>query len=92
MNNTQDKIKMVCDSLSEFLCEKNKRYGDSALNPINIFSKSDANTIILSRIDEKILRIKNSDELRKNDIVDLTGYLILYLISQNWEDFKEFLD
>ena len=36
---TQEKISTVFDRLKELVLEKNKRYGDSALNPINIFIK-----------------------------------------------------
>jgi hypothetical protein len=89
---TQYKIIQVCDSLSKFLCEKNRRYGDSALNPVKIFSKLDASNSLTIRMDDKMSRIMNSKELRKNDVWDLFGYLNLLIISKGWEDPSEFLD
>ena len=90
--NTQDKITKVCDSIKEVLLEKNIRYGDSALNPLQIFSKFDADNSICIRLDDKLKRISNSEDLRKNDICDMIGYLVLLCCSKNWLDFKEFID
>ena len=85
-------IEEVCNNMRDFLIEKNKRYGNSALNPIRIFNKASTTTSLLCRLDDKLSRIKNSDELRKNDAVDLAGYIILLCIANDWMDFKEFLD
>lgn len=89
---TQKKISETVDNLKKFLLEKNKNYGDSALNPVRIFSKLDSTEQIRIRLDDKINRIINSDELRKNDIVDATGYLILLMVSKDWTNFDEFID
>ena len=82
----------VLDSLFEFLSAKNKNYGNSALEPIGIFSKGGAEDGILRRMDDKLNRIKNSDVLRKNDIVDLMGYLAILCINKNWTKFNELID
>ena len=92
ISTTQDKIKQCCDSIKDFLIEKNKRYGDSALNPLNIFSKVEADNSICIRLDDKLKRIQNSNELRKNDISDMIGYLVLLCISKDWTDFKDLID
>lgn len=89
---TAEKISKVCDSEKAFLLEKNKRYGDSALNPVHVFSKADTEQEILTRLDDKISRIKNSDTLRKNDVVDLSGYLKLLCCLKGWTDFSELID
>jgi len=47
---------------------------------------------IYVRIDDKLNRVINSDELRKNDVVDIAGYLVLLMVSKGWLDFDEFLD
>ena len=91
-DNTNKKIEVVCDQLRQFLQEKNRRYGDSALNPVNVFSKGNARDKILLRMDDKITRIKNSLALRKNDNVDLMGYLVLLCINEGWMDFKDQID
>ena len=43
----------------DLLKEKNEAYGNSALNPANIFSELDATDSLCSRIDDKLMRIKN---------------------------------
>jgi len=80
----------VITSIKSVLIEKNKRYGNSALAPINVFYKGNATDSICIRLDDKLSRIKNSSELRKNDLYDLLGYCILYLISVDKDDNKTF--
>lgn len=92
MEDTELKIEAVCTNLANFLKEKNRKYGDSALKPTQIFSKAANTDSITSRIDELLGRINTADTLRKNDVVDLTGYLILLLISEDWTTFEEMMD
>jgi len=92
IDNAQENIKMTCESLKLFLLEKNRRYGNSALEPINVFSKLGSKEGIKLRLDDKVKRIKNSNELRKNDVIDLTGYLILLCVHENWTNFDDLLD
>jgi hypothetical protein len=86
------KINTITESLRDFLVEKNKRYGNAALEPQNVFSKDNAENSILIRIDDKINRIKNSNELRKEDIHDLMGYLVLLCIDKGWLTMKYEID
>lgn len=95
IDNTQKQINEVCDSIKNFLLTKNQKYGNSALSPLNIFVKSHGDQThnnIEQRLDDKIARIKNSDILRKNDVVDLIGYLILLCIKNDWTDFYDLID
>jgi hypothetical protein len=81
---TQDHIRLICDEVEELLLSKNKKYGDSALNPTRIFSKADPVEQILVRIDDKLNRIKQGAGLLANDedvVMDLIGYLILLKIA-----------
>lgn len=83
-NDTQKKIKEICDEIAKLLIDKNKKYGNSALEPKNIFYKGNAENSILIRLDDKIGRIiNNNGEIRTNDIVDIIGYLVLLLIFKN---------
>jgi hypothetical protein len=89
---SREQIELTCDSLRDFLLEKNKRYGDSVLNPVHVFSKLDAEAGARVRIDDKISRINNSEELRKNDVCDLIGYLILLCVNNGFTNFEDLLD
>ena len=39
MKTMKDKITAACDEIKEMLIAKNEAYGDSAANPLRIFSK-----------------------------------------------------
>jgi len=81
-NQTQQKIEEVCDSIKELLLEKNRKYGDSALNPVRIFSKSDTLEQIRVRLDDKLSRLRNQSIDEDEDVIkDLTGYLVLYQVA-----------
>ena len=94
LTESQEKIVEVCDSMKSLLLYKNKKYGDSALHPNNIFYKGDATNSIKIRLDDKVGRIKNSEETRINDVSDVVGYGILLLVSMNvtTEDFEKLKD
>jgi len=84
MNNlTQDTIANICDNIKSMLIEKNKSYGDSALDPIRVFSKASSDEQIKIRIDDKLSRISRGSEFYgDNDLDDLIGYLILLKVSK----------
>ena len=94
LTETQKKIIETCEAIQGILLTKNLRYGNSALEPIKCFYKGDNTNSILIRLDDKLSRIKNSEKLRFNDVCDLIGYLILYLVSQNIDqkEYEKLLD
>lgn len=69
----------VTKKVTDLLKEKNAAYGNSALNPANIFSKLDAVESLLVRMDDKIMRIKNKgiNDKTEDTVDDLIGYLLL---------------
>jgi hypothetical protein len=94
VNKNEDKIKKIlelsktapagysilasCLEITEMLLEKNVAYGNSALNPIRIFSDADDMEQLNVRIDDKLNRIKNKKLYAgDNDEDDLIGYLLL---------------
>lgn len=89
---TRQAIVDVCFGLKDFLLEKNEHYGDSALDPVRIFSNADPGEQILVRLDDKLSRIRNSDGLRRNDVVDLAGYLVLLMVQHEWTDMSDLID
>ena len=93
---TQDKIIEITEAMRDLLLYKNKKYGDSALNPEQIFYKGDAVNSILIRLDDKLGRIIANTEStpRINDVADIIGYCTLLLISVGAkpEDIKKLMD
>ena len=84
LTETQSQISAICDDIKELLLYKNRKYGNSALKPVRIFSKSDSVEQILVRIDDKLNRIQQGAGLLDDDedvIVDLIGYLVLLKIA-----------
>ena len=82
-----DEFSSRLDSLSSkitgLLKEKNQAYGNTALNPPNIFSKLGSTEGICARIDDKLSRIQNRgiNDKTEDTIDDLIGYLFLLKMS-----------
>ena len=79
----------IAKNIGDLLEYKNKKYGNSALAPLNIFS---GKTKVGGRLDDKLARIKNSNSLQKNDVADVLGYLMLVCKENQWTTFDEFKD
>ena len=88
---TESKIKRVYEGLMNLQLEKNRRYGDSALKPIHVFSKVTSNEQLKARLDDKLSRIANGS-YAKNDLADICGYLVLLLINEEWTNFEDLVD
>lgn len=96
LTDTQQKLIDVLDGMKNLLLYKNKKYGDSAINPKKIFYKGDSTNSILIRLDDKIGRVMSNpdDKPRVNDVADIIGYCTLLLVSMGVtaEDLKKFMD
>lgn len=74
-------IEKVCDSIKDLLITKNRKYGNSALEPVSIFYKGDTGDALRVRIDDKLSRVLNQQDDEDEDVVDdLIGYLVLYKV------------
>jgi hypothetical protein len=84
---TSQKIKSKCKAIEELLLSKNEKYGNSALEPLNIFSKANAVSGIKMRIDDKLKRIQNAGlvDATEDTLQDLAGYMILLMIAKDNE-------
>ena len=82
-------FKKITDSIADLLLYKNIKYGNAALEPMDIFQ---GKCKVGQRLDDKIARVKNGGELQKNDIADLIGYLTLVCVEKGWDNFEEFKD
>jgi hypothetical protein len=99
-----EEVSKVLEEIQEMLVSKNEKYGNSALEPIGVFSKLSPKEGLLIRIDDKLKRIKNGslDNDDEDVVNDLIGYLVLLKIlnnnsrkfdeldgSHNWRDIKQ---
>ena len=79
----EDNIIGTCAAIEELLLEKNRAYGNSALDPVRIFSKADPVEQLRVRIDDKLSRIARGHDYADEDtILDLIGYLVLLKIAR----------
>ena len=87
-------VTVVLEEIRDLLIAKNKKYGNSALEPLGVFSQLSAKEGLLVRIDDKLKRIKNGS-LQKDDedvVNDLIGYLVLLKIHADQESKYDELD
>jgi len=76
-------LQTVILEIRNMLLDKNRKYGDSALNPARLFSKQNAIEQIKVRLDDKLSRIKNQQEDEDEDPeLDLIGYLSILRIAK----------
>jgi hypothetical protein len=86
-DNFESNVSDVLDQIKQMLISKNKKYGNSALQPSNIFSKLSAKEGLLVRIDDKLKRIANGSYQNDDEDVinDLMGYLVLLKIIDKFD-------
>jgi hypothetical protein len=82
LSDTQQKIICVCDEIKNILLQKNKNYGDSAINPIRIFSRANPVEQLLVRIDDKLSRLARGHAAGEDVELDLIGYLVLLRVAR----------
>jgi hypothetical protein len=78
-----------CDSVRDLLLAKNREYGNSAIEPIGVFSSLSAEEQIDVRIDDKLKRIQTTAQMDDVQIhedteQDLIGYLVLKRVARKW--------
>lgn len=83
---TADLIRTECEKLAGMLIEKNNAYGNSALDPLRIFSNADPAEQLKVRIDDKLSRLQRGingiNNVGEDTVLDLLGYLILLRVAQ----------
>ena len=85
MSQFEKDLSQILEEIATMLISKNQKYGNSALEPLGVFSQLSAKEGLLVRIDDKLKRIKNGS-LEKDDedvVNDLIGYLILLKMLDN---------
>jgi hypothetical protein len=89
--NFHQEVYQVLSEITEMLVAKNQKYGNSAIEPLGIFSDLSPEEGLKVRIDDKLKRINNGS-LQKDDedvINDLIGYLVILKILQKNQKEKQ---
>jgi hypothetical protein len=76
----KDTIGIACGFLERVgatLREKNAAYGNSAADPVRIFSKAGPEEGVRVRIDDKLSRVARGKAMGEDVIMDLVGYLAI---------------
>lgn len=85
-------IRRACDDLCALLLDKNRRYGNSALEPMRVFSQASPLEQINVRLDDKLSRIVSGQADDDEDAEwDMAGYLVLKRIARQLATDKESL-
>lgn len=78
-----DDVNAVLADVLAMLLAKNASYGDSALDPVRIFSRAPIEEQIRVRIDDKLSRLARGTGAETEDVEgDLLGYLVLLRIAR----------
>ena len=75
-----EQVRTITNDVAELLILKNKAYGNSALEPVRIFSQTDTAEQLRVRLDDKLSRMKTGTVDEEDTIMDLLGYLVLLKI------------
>ncbi len=86
--NTQAAIGEECDAIKKLLREKNLAYGNSAIDPVRIFSKASAEEQILVRLDDKVSRLVRGEAAGEDVLLDLVGYIVLLRVARRFTEAK----
>lgn len=79
----EQSVRRTTDQIANLLIEKNLAYGNSALDPIQVFSNSDRLEQLFVRLDDKLSRVKRGHEYPGDDTIrDIIGYCTLILIAR----------
>lgn len=80
-------IEAKCDAIKRMLVAKNRAYGNSATDPVRIFSRASNDEQLRVRIDDKLSRLARgtTNAITEDTVLDLVGYLVLLLVSRDRE-------
>lgn len=78
----ETEVREVLQEIGDMLIEKNRAYGNSALDPVRIFSKSTTVEQILVRIDDKLSRLARGSAAGEDVEKDLLGYLTILRVAR----------
>lgn len=81
----EEVLDQILDDARVMLIHKNAAYGDSALNPVRVFSKASLSEQLLVRLDDKASRLARGSAAGEDVAGDMLGYFLLVLIAEERE-------
>jgi len=81
----RDRVIDVLGKVEKTLVDKNIAYGNSALDPVRVFSQASAIEQLKVRIDDKLSRLMRGEQTNRvpeDTLMDLIGYCVLLHIAQ----------
>lgn len=82
ITDAQALIAEECDAIKAMLLAKNEAYGNSALEPVRVFSKAPTDEQIRVRLDDKLSRLARGSAAGEDVEADIIGYLVLLRVSR----------
>ena len=73
----RETITAITGELRDLLLAKNDAYGNSALDPVRIFSRADPIEQLNVRLDDKLSRLTRGQAAGEDVEWDIMGYLVL---------------
>lgn len=83
--NFEARLDCVLEELRTLILAKNKAYGNSALDPVRVFSQANPVEQIRVRLDDKISRLVRGSAAGEDVATDLMGYIVLLRIAEQIE-------
>lgn len=78
-------VRRHTDQIAELLISKNLSYGNSALDPVGVFSSASREEQLKTQIDHKLSRVARGGDPSADTIQDLIGYLTIFLVAKESE-------
>lgn len=78
----EHEVRRITTEIADMLVAKNRAYGNSALDPVRIFSQADPAEQIRVRIDDKLSRLARGRGAGEDVVMDLMGYLVILKVAE----------
>lgn len=80
-----ESVEAVAGQLTALLVAKNQAYGNSALDPVRVFSRVSTLEQLRVRLDDKLSRLARGSAAGEDVLTDLLGYLVLLRLAMDAE-------
>lgn len=75
-------VQVALKEVEDMLVRKNAAYGNSALDPVRVFSSASTTEQLRVRIDDKLSRLARGHRGDEDVTMDLMGYLVLLKLAE----------